>query len=138
MARVLKECGWRRAVTVSKRSGCITKGHGAWLAAAVAGLTECPVVFQDYATEAEELEDLIADNALARKSRVDNGRMAAARAKLALFGIESELAGFPKRVARTRRHWNLIVECRDVAHQRATAERLTARGFTVELEPEVS
>lgn len=61
---VVEGNGWRRAIVVSKLSGCITKGHGAWQMAKRRGW-DVPVEFQAYATRAEEIRDLVADNKLA-------------------------------------------------------------------------
>lgn len=63
--------GWRESVTVSKLSGLIVRGHGAILAARIIGAAVIPVEYQDYATPAEELADLLADNRLAHLSATD-------------------------------------------------------------------
>lgn len=63
-ARVIKAHGWRWPIVVSKRSGFITKGHGRLLFAERMGVKEAPVDYQDYATEADEWQDVIADNRL--------------------------------------------------------------------------
>ena len=64
--------GWRRPITVSKRSNFVTKGHGALQAALAAGFKVVPVDFQDYDDENQELSDIIADNQLQRMSEIDN------------------------------------------------------------------
>ena len=53
LARIIQATGWRQPITVSNRSGFIVKGHGRLMAARMAGLTEAPVDFQEYANEAE-------------------------------------------------------------------------------------
>jgi len=63
-ARIIKAHGWRWPIVVSKRSGFITKGHGRLLFAERMGVKEVPVDYQDYATEADEWQDVIADNRL--------------------------------------------------------------------------
>ena len=77
LATILRKAGWRAPITVSKRSGFIVKGHGRMMAAQVAGFTHAPVDYQDYATEADELADLMADNYIAELSETDT-EMAAA------------------------------------------------------------
>ncbi|MGN0489349.1 MAG: site-specific DNA-methyltransferase [Ruminococcus sp.] len=72
LAAIIASTGWRLPITVSKRSGFVVKGHGRLQAAALKGWTQVPVDYQDYASEAEEYADLIADNRLAELSRVDN------------------------------------------------------------------
>ncbi len=62
--------GWRRAITVSRRSGFMTRGHGALEAALLAGYAQVPVDFQDYSSDEQELADLVADNQLPRMSEV--------------------------------------------------------------------
>jgi len=71
LAKIIKTQGWRAPITVSNQSGCIVRGHGRLLAAKQLGLTEAPVDYQDYATEAEEWADLIADNKLAELADID-------------------------------------------------------------------
>lgn len=61
LAKIIKNQGWRAPITVSKRSGFIVRGHGRLLAAQFLGVDQVPVDRQDYATEAEEWADLIAE-----------------------------------------------------------------------------
>lgn len=72
---ILNYQGWRRPVTVSNRSGYITKGHGALLAAKRLGLEVVPVDYQDYSDEQKEISDMIADNALQRMSVLNIGKL---------------------------------------------------------------
>ena len=64
LASIIQEQGWRNPVTVSKRSGLIVRGHGRLEAALLIGCELIPIDEQDYASEAEELADLLADNRL--------------------------------------------------------------------------
>lgn len=68
---VLKYQGVRRPITVSKRSGFITRGHGLLEAIRKCGYTSAPVDFQDYDSDEQELADIVADNELARLSMTD-------------------------------------------------------------------
>ena len=54
LASVIWATGWRNAITVSRQSGMIVKGHGRMEAAQLAGMSEAPVEYQDYDSEAEE------------------------------------------------------------------------------------
>lgn len=72
IASVIKKTGWRAPITVSKRSGLITKGHGRLEAALYSGWKQCPVDLQEYKNEAEEISDMIADFKLAAMSVFDN------------------------------------------------------------------
>lgn len=65
LAKVIQAAGWRSPVTVSNRSGFVITGHGRLLAAKLLGATEVPVDFQDYASEQDEWQHLVADNRLA-------------------------------------------------------------------------
>jgi len=71
IAQNIKSLGWRNPITVSSRSGLIVKGHGRLMAAQFMGLKEVPIDVQQYATEAEETADLIADNRLQELSEID-------------------------------------------------------------------
>lgn len=71
LAKIIKAQGWRVPITVSNRSGYVVRGHGRLMAAQLLGLDTVPVDRQDYASEAEEWADLVADNRLAELSTVD-------------------------------------------------------------------
>ncbi len=68
LARIIREQGWRAPITVSTRSGYITRGHGRLQAARKAGLSEAPVDRQDYHSEYAEMADLLADNRISELS----------------------------------------------------------------------
>lgn len=72
LVKIILVNGWRSPIVVSKRSGFIVKGHGRYQAAKLAGWLEVPVDIQDYANEAEEWADMIADNKIAELSINDN------------------------------------------------------------------
>lgn len=90
---ILKYQGWRRPITVSIRSGFITKGHGALAAAMAAGCELVPVDYQDYTNEAQELADIVADNQLARLSKMSNIKLQNLIVKLDSGTIDLELTG---------------------------------------------
>lgn len=71
LCEVLIENGWRSPVVVSKRSGLVIKGHGRIEAAERLGIP-VPVEEQDYADEAAEIRDLIADNKIQELSQLDD------------------------------------------------------------------
>lgn len=72
---ILQYSGVRRPITVSTRSGMITKGHGQLEAYKAAGWKQVPVDYQDYEDEASELADLVADNQLAKLSEMQTGKL---------------------------------------------------------------
>ncbi|AIF51674.1 ParB/Srx family N-terminal domain-containing protein [Pelosinus sp. UFO1] len=73
LSKIIKNQSWRAPITVSTRSGFIVRGHGRLMAAQFLGVTQVPIDRQDYATEAEEWADLIADNRIAELSQIDEG-----------------------------------------------------------------
>lgn len=71
LAQVILAQGWRKPITVSKRSGFVVAGHGRLLAALLLKTKKVPVDYQDYATEAEEYADLVADNRISELSSIN-------------------------------------------------------------------
>lgn len=94
LARIITATGWRQPITVSTRSGFVVKGHGRRLAAIEAGLTEVPVDYQNYATEAEEYADLVADNRIAELSEIDQAMLADVFKGIDPAEIPVELTGY--------------------------------------------
>lgn len=82
LGKLILKAGWRNPIVVSARSGMVVKGHGRLAAAKRVGLTEAPVEIQDYASEAAELADLVADNRIAEMSERD---------QFTVHGVLSEL-----------------------------------------------
>ena len=94
LARIIRATGWRQPITVSRRSGYIVKGHGRLAAALKAGMAFVPVDYQEYATEAEEMADLVADNRIAELSEIDNRLLADVFKGINLDEIPAELTGY--------------------------------------------
>lgn len=82
LAEIIDYQGFRKAITVSTLSGCITTGHCRVQAALRRSWEKIPVVYQDYLDEDQELADLHADNNIARWSEFD------------LSGLNEDLADF--------------------------------------------
>lgn len=82
--------GWRRSIVVSTRSGCIVRGHGAYMMALRRGW-DVPIEEQDYKSDKDELRDLLADNKLAELAETDNDALARL---LAEMGEDVEFTGF--------------------------------------------
>ena len=76
LGAIIRGAGWRNPITVSTRSGLIVRGHGRLAAAQMEGLTEVPVDYQNYASDAEELADLVADNRIAELADPDMQKLA--------------------------------------------------------------
>lgn len=67
-ARILRHQGWRKAITVSKQSGLIVTGHGAWLTAKA----------EAFKNRADEVAHMIADNKLPQLAEIDEDALAKA------------------------------------------------------------
>lgn len=94
LAGVMEQTGWRAPITVSARSGLVVRGHGRLEAALLLGFTQVPVDRQAYASEAEELADLVADNRLAELAELDESALAGLLRELRTVGHDLQLAGF--------------------------------------------
>lgn len=92
--KIVQYQGWRRAVTVSNRSGFMTRGHGAVAMAMQAGLKLVPVDFQDYDSEQEELADIVADNQLAELAVMDQSKLNTILVQLDNGAFDMELTAF--------------------------------------------
>ena len=73
---IIRRTGWRQALVVSNGSGFVIKGHGRLQAARALGMTHLPVDYQDYASEAYELADMVADNEIAALSTRSTSKLA--------------------------------------------------------------
>ncbi|MFC2302070.1 MAG: site-specific DNA-methyltransferase [Selenomonas artemidis] len=91
---IIRATGWRAPITVSKRSGLITKGHGRRMAAEIMGWDSAPVEYQDYASAEEEHADLIADNRIAELADLDIGKLMDMVQEMDTGVVPIELTGF--------------------------------------------
>lgn len=94
LARIIKEQGWRKPITVSNRSGFVVSGHGRLSAAIKLNATVVPVDYQDYATEADEWADLIADNRIAEFSTIDENMLSDLLADINETDFDMLLTGY--------------------------------------------
>lgn len=94
LAQIIKGQGWRAPITVSTRSGFVVRGHGRLMAAQELGVCEVPVDYQDYASEAEEWADLIADNRIAELAEMDHTALVDLLQELDTGDFDIELTGF--------------------------------------------
>ena len=126
LASIIQDQGWRNPVTVSKRSGLIVRGHGRLEAALLIGCETIPVDEQDYASEAEELADLLADNRLSELAELDEDDL---RRVLASIGesdpdFDLELTGFMDDEIR-----KLMEDDTDPAEDLETIPRMECQAF---------
>ena len=94
LSKIIKNQGWRQPITISKRSGFIVKGHGRLAAAKVLMVESIPVDYQDYATEAEEYADLIADNRIAELAEIDEDMITDLLGDTMFDDFDMDLTGF--------------------------------------------
>ena len=93
-AKVVKALGWRAPIVVSARSGLIIKGHGKLAVAQFLNLKEVPIDVQAYKTEAEEWQDLLADNRIAELSERNDAEVAALLKQLEEKKVDPAQAGY--------------------------------------------
>ena len=96
LAKLIQHTGFRDPLTVSKRSGFIIAGHCRKQAALKTGLTELPVCYQDFDSEAEEYQYLTADNEIARWAELDHSDLLDNIKELGLADSDLELFGLPE------------------------------------------
>ena len=96
LAKIIEEQGWRNPITLSKRSGLVVRGHGRLEAAILLGCNVVPVDEQEYASEAAELADLLADNRLSELAELDDEALKSLLAKISDADptFDRELTGF--------------------------------------------
>jgi DNA modification methylase len=94
LAKIIGLQGWRLPVVVSKRSGYIVAGHARLLAAKALKLKEAPVDYQDFASEAEEIAHLIADNRIAELAEMDRAALRELAEQIDSGVFDMELTGF--------------------------------------------
>lgn len=111
LASIIRATGWRAPITVSKRSGLVTKGHGRMMAAELGDMSEVPVDYQDYASEAEELADLTADNRIAELATTDNKLLAEVFADIDTGEIPFMLSGYTE-----EEYGNLVTALSEALH----------------------
>lgn len=98
LAKIIASQGWRSPITVSMRSGMIVRGHGRYAAARLLGCETVPVDYQDYKSEAEEWQDLLADNRIAELSHVDETIL---REILLAVDVDVALTGYDEGFVKT-------------------------------------
>lgn len=94
LSEIIKGSGWRAPITISTRSGFITKGHGRLMAAQFMEADVAPVDYQNYASEAEEWADLTADNRIAELSEMDDVKLAEILEDIKEADLDMALSGF--------------------------------------------
>lgn len=73
LAKILEYQGFRKPIVVSRRSGCITTGHGTLGAALINEWTHVPIVYQSYDSDDQEYAHIVSDNSIAAWAELDLG-----------------------------------------------------------------
>lgn len=113
LGAIIRATGWRGPITVSTRSGLIVKGHGRLMAAELEGLKQVPVDYQNYASEAEELADLTADNRIAELATIDNRMLAEVFADIDTGEIPFMLSGYTE-----EDYGNIVTALSEALHEK--------------------
>lgn len=148
LGRVIAGAGWRSPIVVSKRSGFIVKGHGRFQAALAAGMSHVPVDLQEYATEADEWADMIADNRLAELSDIATSELKDLLQEMDTGAFDMTLTGFDESAlailmsegaseqddgVEINSMLEVIAECADEQMQQEIYTLLTEKGFKCRL-----
>jgi hypothetical protein len=94
LAKIIGAQGFRNPIVVSNRSGLITKGHARLEAARKLGIKMLPIDRQDYASDSEELADMIADNRIAELAEADRSMLRELLGQLDDGAFDTDLTGF--------------------------------------------
>lgn len=88
LCKIITYQGFRNPIIISKRSGLLVAGHGRLLAAKKLGMTEVPVIYEDFESEDQEYAYSVSDNAIAEWSELDFSGINADLESLGPFEIE--------------------------------------------------
>lgn len=94
LAAIIRGQGWRKPITISRRSGFVVAGHGRLEAAQMLRASVVPVEYQQYATEAEEYADLMADNRIAELAEMNTAALADMLQHMDTGEIPLEMSGY--------------------------------------------
>jgi len=93
IVKLIKHQGFRNPLTISNRSGFLVCGHGRLIAALKLEMKQLPVIYQDYANEAEEFQHMISDNKVAELADHNDLKMIEGIKDLGLEKVDFELLG---------------------------------------------
>lgn len=94
LSEIIQRIGWRLPIVVSKLSGYVVAGHCRRLSGMALGC-KVPVDYQDFASETEELDFLMADNIIPEIAEWDKELKLANLDELKLDDITFEVAPLP-------------------------------------------
>lgn len=88
LVKIITHQGFRQPLIISNRSGLLVAGHGRLIAAKRLGMTEVPVIFQDFENEEMEYQAQVSDNAIALQAELDLAGINVDIGELGPFDIE--------------------------------------------------
>jgi len=94
IAKLIETHGWRAPITISKQSGLIIRGRGRFDAAVMREWKKVPVDEQDYASSADEIADMLADNKVSELSYYDAEMERAALQELSADKYDMAATGY--------------------------------------------
>jgi DNA modification methylase len=94
LAKNIRHLGWRHPILVSAMSGYIVAGHARLEAAKLLNLAAVPVDAQPFASEADELAYLLADNRIAELADLQTAALKDLLEELDTGGFDMDLTGF--------------------------------------------
>lgn len=147
LAKIIKGQGWRRPITVSKRSGFVVAGHARLSAALLLGTEQAPVDLQDYENEAAEWADLIADNRIAELAERNSVMLKDLMNELDSTDFDMDFTGFDDvaweemqkrfdgeknsdRQEEIDEQYFILIECENEPEQVQKLTELTEAGYT--------
>jgi ParB-like chromosome segregation protein Spo0J len=94
LAKNIRHLGWRHPILVSAMSGYIVAGHARLEAAKLLNLAAVPVDAQPFASEAEELAYLLADNRIAELADLQAAAVKDLLQEMDTGGFDMDLTGY--------------------------------------------
>jgi len=138
---LIKFQGFRNPLIVSNRTGFLVVGHGRLEAAKKLGMTELPVIKQDFNDEAQEYAYLVSDNEIARWAEFDkdkfNEDMKEFDLDIELYGlknfekIEQQIKDDPE--VEMTFEYKIEIDCKDEMTQQSLMSEIKDRGLKVRI-----
>jgi len=93
LKKAVTHTGWRFPVLVSKRSGYVIAGHARRLVAMELGVV-VPVDYQEFTSDAEEMEVLLADIRIPELAEIDEDALKSTLAEMKSVTTDMDVTGF--------------------------------------------
>lgn len=140
LAKIISTQGWRNPIVISRRSGFVIKGHGRLAAAKLLQLESVPVEYQDYADEATEWADMIADNRIAELAETDMTMLKDLLQEMDTGAIDMDLTGFDSETLKKmlgeaegnivpKSQWLVLIEVGSESEQADVLNECMGRGW---------